>query len=563
MILSLHIENVAVIKSIDIDFTKGFSVFTGETGAGKSVIIDCIALLLGSRFDKTLLRRGEEKAAVGGLFGNLGKAAIEELADNGISIDDDGSIHVLRTFTQDGHSAVKINGQSVSVTVLRNVMSSVMSILGQNESFALSDRASQMAILDAFAGNRERLAAYLSVYEEYTKKKRELSELKESLSEKERMIDIYKYQKNEIDALKLKIGEEEILEDRSNKLKNLEKITKHTSFVYKALKGGERANAIYILERTKASLEALSDIIEDASDLSEEITEIIDKINDIAEDVRSYSDGIEGNPAEFIDKIEGRLDAISRLKKKYGGSIEEIIEYKEKISKKLEMYENSDDIIEDLRNDLRLIENELTARANLLHESRIKFAKQLEEGVLESLEFLDMPRVKFSVRVKTNDEGGRLAFDRCGYDSVSFMISANAGLEEMPIDKIASGGELSRIMLSIKSVLSDSDGIGTVVYDEIDAGVSGKTARKIGIKLKHSAENSQVLCVTHSAQIASLANSHFLISKADADGSVRTSVALLDSEGRIEELSRILGGINVTDSQRMAAIDMLMGDEVF
>lgn len=560
MLLSLHIENIAVIKNIDIDFDNGFNALTGETGAGKSVIIDAINILLGGKIDRELIRHGENRACVDGIFGETDSTVLSALSSLGISPDEEGHILICRSFTSDGHSSIKVNGQSVNITALREICANLITVHGQNDSLALTSKTAHTEILDRYAKNENLLAEYSALYAQMLKARRELADFRKEKDEKDELVDILKYQIAEIEAVKPKIGEEEILEDRCKKLINVEKITKHTSFVYRALKGGEKANAIYILDRCISSLETLSDTIGEASALAEELSDIKYRIDDISERTNAFADGIDGNPTELIDKVQNRLASIAKIKKKYGPETEDVIRNLEEKKNRLVKLENYEEREADLRSDIDEIGRKLTQCAKLLHDRRILAGKELEKQVCESLAFLDMPRVTFVCDISRLTHDGSPSFDKYGYDSVNFLISANSGQAPLPLDKIASGGELARIMLSLKSVLADSYGIGTVIYDEIDAGVSGKTARKIGLKLKMSAEKSQVICITHSAQIASLADAHLLIFKEDSGTETATHVKRLDNEGRIDELSRILGGINVTDAQRMAAIDMLVWD---
>ncbi|MDY3846142.1 MAG: DNA repair protein RecN [Eubacteriales bacterium] len=562
MLLSLHIENIAVIKNINIDFPVGFSALTGETGAGKSIIIDSINLLMGAKADRSLIRDGERRACVAGLFGEFSETVTRRITALGLTPDEEGKLLVYRAFDADGHSVIKINGQAVGISVLRDTAKLLIAVQGQNESQSLVSKNTHTELLDRYAHNEELLSEYSLHYSTLLSQRKQLSDMDKEAEEKDSLIDILKFQISEIENVKPKEGEEELLNSRLSKLINIEKIAKQSSFVYRALKGGEKANAIYIIDRCIASLETLSDIIPDSSELAEALSDCRQKLDDVAEDVHGYTDGIEGDPTQLIDKIQSRLESLSRLKRKYGDTATDILAFHAKAKEKLSMLQHSDERRQDLLSEIAETEKYLVDCAKRLSESRKKAAKQLEEKVCESLAFLDMPKVSFIASVTPRGNADGLTFDRYGADDVNFLISANAGMMPMPLDKIASGGELSRIMLSVKNVMAESDEIPTVIYDEIDAGVSGKTARKIGIMLKKCAAASQVICVTHSAQIASLANTHFLISKSNDDDIASTAVTELDRSGRIDELSRIIGGISVTDSQRMAAIDMMLGSDV-
>ena len=561
MLLSLHIENIAVIKNADIDFPVGFCALTGETGAGKSIIIDSINLLMGAKADRGLIRNGERRACVCGLFGDIEESVMQKITAIGVSADEEGKILVYRAFDADGHSVIKVNGQAVGISVLRDLTKLLIAVHGQSESQSLTAKNMHTELLDRYSHNEQLLSEYSGYYSTLLAQRKRLADMDKENEEKDRLVDILKFQIGEIETVKPKEGEEELLEDRLSKLVNIEKIAKQTSFVFRALKGGEKANATYILDRCIASLESLSDIIPDTDELAQELADCRQRIDDVAQSVRGYTDGIEGDPTQLIDKIQTRLESLSRLKKKYGNTITDIIDFHAKAKEKLSLLQHSAERREDLLSEIGETEEHLIDCAKKLTASRKKAARELEEKVCDSLTFLDMPKVRFIASVMPRGSADDLKFDRYGTDDVNFLISANVGMTPMPLDKIASGGELSRIMLSIKSVMAESDGISTVIYDEIDAGVSGKTARKIGIMMKECAKNSQIICVTHSAQIASLADTHFLISKSNDDDIAHTVVTQLDRSGRIDELSRIIGGINVTDSQRMAAIDMMLGSD--
>ena len=378
--------------------------------------------------------------------------------------------------------------------------------------------------------------------------------------EGERIKEILEYQIKDIDSVGLHPGEEEELVEKKVKIKNSEKITKNSEFAFKALKGSERGSVSYLLDRSISALTQLSDVVPQYSEYSEKLRDMLYQVDDIAEEVYAVIADIDEDPTGTLNEIESRLDKISKLKRKYGLTVEEVLAFREKAYSEYQSLENSDELIKELSAKEKKAYNEALVLAEELHGIRSKAAVELEGNLKETLEFLDMPKVVFFASLKESYSAGEKLLNKDGSDTVEFYISANRGAEPQPLAKIASGGEMSRIMLALKSVIADKDGVPTVIYDEIDAGVSGKTARKIGIKMKSLSENTQLFCVTHSAQIASLADSHFLISKSDVNGSTETSVRLLDREGRINELSRILGGIDVTDSQRAAAIDML--DEI-
>lgn len=549
MLQSLHVENIAIIKSLDIDFENGFSVLSGETGAGKSIIIDSVNILLGNRVSRELIRTGEEKALVSAVFSDLGEEACRLLEEYGFDADD--SIMLQRTLTKDGKSVVKLNGRTVTQTIQRDVCRLLVNIHGQNENQRLMSKSAQLNILDAFAENKELLSKYSEAYKQLTEAKARLDELNSNQAEKMRMRDIYAFQLEEINSVRLKAGEEDGLESERIRLGSIEKISEKVSLVYRALYAGEKGSAVYLLERSAAALDKISDVLPEVKALSQRLNDCKYEIEDIALTVREYAADAE-NPTEQLNKIESRLDAINKLKRKYGNTVEEILEFRDKTAGLLDEIDNCDDIKEDISNEIKRIGKIAVSLAEEIHERRVSAAKKITTGVMENLAFLDMPKVKFTIAV---NGGTKLRGDGC--DEVDFLIATNSGEPLMQLEKIASGGELSRIMLALKCVLSDKDGVGTVIYDEVDAGISGKTSRKVGIKLKEISKFMQIISVTHSAQIASLADNHYLISKNDVGGRTESGVVLLDDDGRVSEIARILGGINVTESQMTAAKEMI------
>ena len=557
MLLSLRIENVAVIKRVDLDFTEGFMVLTGETGAGKSIILDSIGLLLGDKADRELIRRGESQATVAGLFGEISEDGKRDLADAGLSVDDDGRILIQRTVTSDGRSNVKINGRTVNLTVLRAVTRSLVSIHGQSDTGALLEPAHHIELIDTYAEAGERLTEYRALFNELEAVRHDIDDIKRKEAERERLKEILAYQIADIDALDLHDGEEEELVDRKVKIKNGEKISKNCEFAYKALKGSEKGSVCHLLSRTVAALNQISGVIPELSECAERLTDAMYQAEDVAETVLSQLDSLDGNPEAQLNEIEDRLDKISKLKRKYGFTVADILAFRDNARAELDTLENSEELLSTLTKREEELYRTALAIAEELHGVRVNAAKELEVLVKETLEFLDMPKVVFFASIKTENDGERKLLNRNGIDTIEFFISANRGADAQPLNKVASGGELARVMLALKSIIADKDGVSTLIFDEIDTGVSGKTARKIGIKMRELSRGAQVLTVTHSAQIASLGDIHFLISKSDVNGVTETAVTPLDYEGRVNELSRILGGINVTRSQREAAIDML------
>lgn len=563
MLRSLHIENIAVIKSVDIDFADGFSAFTGETGAGKSVVIGCINLILGKKADKELIRRGESTAEVHAFFDNITSSTAEALAGVGVDVGESRELSISRTITADeGRSRIKVNGRSVGISQLREIGSLLVSIHGQNDTRILSDESNHITVLDNYAGISNELSEYRKIYSQLLEVNAALEELDTDDFAKRREAEMLSYQIKEIESHKLKVGEEEKLAEKRDILRSAERIKKQAGFAYRALLGNEKANASYIIERAAASMALLSDIISDAEEISKQLYDCKYAIDDLAERSLAVCSEIEGDPVVELDRVESRLDAIDKLKKKYGGSIERILEFYEDAKLRLSKIEGADD--ERIR--LNEIKKELISQAYTVAERisgiREEVAARLSQSVTEVIGFLDMPKTKFYVSLSKPSGMNDASFDSNGFNKISFMIAPNAGDDYMPMAKIASGGELARIMLALKSVITNGDGVNTVIFDEIDSGVSGKTSRKIGMKLKELAGESQIICVTHSAQIASVADSHFLISKFERDKRTESEIIELGYEERVAEIARILGGINITDAQRRAAVDMLSGNDI-
>ncbi|MBQ8690182.1 MAG: DNA repair protein RecN [Clostridia bacterium] len=563
MLQSLHIENIAVIKKADIDFSSGFTALTGETGAGKSIIIDGISLLLGAKADRELVRTGEDSAMVSGFFTNLTDESRKSLEDAGVYPDEDGNILIQRSVFSDGRSQIKVNGRSVTLSVLRSVMPSLVAIHGQSDTTAITDSQKQLELIDIYAINAPLLAEYSQKYAALTEIRRRKEEVAKLQNERERLVEILQYQIKDIDSLSLHDGEEEELIDKKIKIKNSEKISKNAGFVFKALKGSEKGSISFLLDRSISALEQISDVVPVFAEYAETLRDMLYRVEDIGEEVYAVISDMESDPTEALNKIESRLDKISKLKRKYGLTVADVLAFRDKARAELDTLENSDELLKKLEKQEAAAYTEALSVAEALHTRREQAAKEIEATVKGTLEFLDMPKVVFFASMTSDYESGRRVLYPTGYDRLDFYISANKGADAQPLSRIASGGELARIMLALKSAISDKDGIATVIYDEIDAGVSGKTARKIGIKMLELSASAQLLCVTHSAQIASLADTHLLIKKQEINSKTETSVTLLDRTGRISELSRILGGIDVTESQRKAAEDMLNERELY
>ncbi len=562
MLQTLHIENVAVIKEADIDFDRGFSVLSGQTGAGKSILIDSINFLLGAHIGKELLRTGANSASVRALFTDIDGATAEKLTACGVPPDENRELLLERTINKEGRSSAKANCRPVTLSLLKAAGRLLVNIHGQNETHTLTERENHLSILDRFAESASCLEAYGEKYRELCELRKLIRSISESEGERLREIEMLRYQVTDIESYALKEGEEEKLRELKLRLKNSERINKQASFAYRALKGGEKANALYILERSVASVRTLSDVIPEADEIADRLEECHASIEDAAERIYAFYDG-EEDGTRRLNAIEGRLDAIEKLRRKYGNTVSDILAFCQKAKERLGALDDADGTLSEYKAREEALRVECEGLAKELHDRRLAASARLQDGVLSVLSFLDMPKVRFEVSAKTAHEDGNPVLRRDGFDEVEFLLAANPGEPLLPLSSIASGGELARIMLAIKSVIADKDGVGTVIYDEIDSGVSGKTARKIGISLLRSARGVQVLCVTHSAQIASLANTHYLIAKEEKDGRAETSVSPLDEEGRINELSRILGGIEVTEAQRAAARELYTERSVY
>lgn len=556
MLSSLHIENIAVIKNADIDFSKGFHVLTGETGAGKSILIDSINLILGSKPHKDIIRSGEKNALVCAMFTDVDPNLF---ADCEIKPDDDGCMYVSRVIDIDGKNVTKINGRTVPVSLQKQIIPQLINIHGQNDNRILFSTQSHMEYLDSYAMVSELLKEYADAYSKCEEIKKKIQSLKRDDKEKQRTLELLKYQVNEIDEAKLKKGEEEALNTRKEKVKNSEKIIKNSRLIVKALYRTDKTLSAYeLVKKSITALNAISDYVPKCDEYVEKLQNMTYDLEEIALSAAELSDGSYEDPEAEIDLIESRLDMISRLKRKYGSSVDEIIDYRDKASGQIKEIELSDVMIEDLKTELGKYYRDAQELSEKLTDIRKEAALKLEKQVVNELSYLEMPKVRFKVDIRPiyNAEG-KARLSKYGANEIEFLISANVGEELKPLNKIASGGELSRIMLALKNINS-YDGEGQcLIFDEIDTGVSGKTSQKIGIRLRELSRHHQVICVTHSAQIASEAHHQYLISKSEANGRVQTNVTLLDRQGRINELARIMGGVQITDKLLESAKEML------
>ena len=550
MLRSLHIENVAVIRRLDLDLENGFSVLTGETGAGKSIIIDSINLLLGNRVSREIIRTGEEGAAVSAVFEELSPKVCRTLSDMGFEIED-GSLMLRRSISRDGRSKTLLNGQVITQAMQRDVARMLVSIHGQSDSQKLLQKSAHGELLDAYANVETEKEAYRVLYREWRGVQKKLESAARDEGEKLRLIEMLKFQISDIDSMKLKEGEEEQLIKERDRLLNLERINRQVDQTYRCLRGGEKGGALDLIARAQNALRSLDGIVDGVGDLMERLESSYSEILDVAETVIAFGDDDREDPTARIDRIEARLEGISKLKRKYGSTVGEILAFRNRAAEELEETELSDEACLRLKQEAEALEKRAKAAAAELSARRKSAAKEVTSLVTESLIFLDMPKVRFDIRIDPAPLG------ESGGDDIEFLIATNPGEPLLPMIRIASGGELSRIMLALRSVINDRDGAATVIFDEVDTGGSGKTARKVGIKLMETASRAQVLCVTHSAQIASLAHHHYLISKSERDGRAETGVSLLSGDACVEEIARILGGINITDLQRDAARQML------
>lgn len=552
MLKSLSIDNIAVTRHLDVDFHEGYSVITGETGAGKSILIDCMGLLTGDRAGRDMIRTGETRASVCGVFDEL--TEVEPiLMGLGVEVDENGELEIRRILTADGKSTVRINRRTASLTTLREIGPYLIQIQTQSERHQLADRSAYLSMLDNYAGVD--LTAYSAAYSAWTAKNREIDILKNAMRERNMLSDILKYQIKEIDAVRLSAeDEEEKLLKLRVKCKNAERIQKYASLVSRVLRQNDKGNAAADqLEKAVNALEQLSDVLEDAPELVKQLEDYRYEIIDIAERVQAHlEDGEVENPEKQLTTIESRLYAIDRLKKKYGATIGEIKAFRAEAAKKLSDMESGDARLQDLEKERDILAEEAVRIAGSLHEQRRAAAEELTAHIVSDLVFLEMPKVRFAVSVQK-----QAALSPTGLDEVDFLLSVNPGETMQSLANVASGGELSRVMLALKSSVSDKTAAGTLVFDEIDTGVSGSTAERIGIMLDKLAHGTQVLAVTHSPQVAARADTHFCIRKTITDGRAESTITELSPEERVTELSRIIGGISVTEKQIAAAREML------
>ena len=547
MLSLLHIENIAVIECSDISFDRGFNILTGETGAGKSIVIDAISAILGERAYRDMIRTGASKAQVRAVFTDVPR--LSWFDENGVEYDQETIIQ--REIYLDGKNVCRVNGTLVTVSILRKLGIQLINIHGQHDSASLFDENNHLQFLDAFAGNEALREDYSVKYESVAKLRRQIDRMTMDEGEKLRRMEMLKHQIQEISKANLEIGEDEALEERRRLLQNAEKISDGIETAVECLYGGNDSDgAASLLSQAERELARIARFTDSFASLQERVTDLMYQVQDVAEEVRAARDDLSYS-AEELDRIEERLDVIHKLRRKYGVTCADILGYLEKAKKELDEIEFADDHLERLKKKLVAAEKTAWDAALSLRDNRKKTAEELSERILSELAQLDMPRVQFECVFTELELTGN------GADAVAFYMSANAGEALKPMSKVASGGELARIMLAMKNVLAEQDQVATLIFDEVDTGVSGRAAQKVAEKLRSVAKTKQVLCVTHLPQLAALANTHLLIAKSERDGRTYTTVTPLDLEGRKRELARIIGGANITATTLKSAEEML------
>ena len=549
MLSSLQIENVAVIQKANVHFEKGLNVLTGETGAGKSILIDSINAILGNRTSKDLVRTGAAKAVIRAAFEDVPPAVLDSLEKAGYERSE--ALLLSREITAEGKSACRINGMPATAAVLRELCGGLININGQHDSVGLLNPARHEGILDAYAQNSAEYQAYYAIYRELVGVKKTLDAMITDESEKQRRIDLLSYQVQEIDDAGLTAGEEQTLESRRKVLANASTIRDRIAQCYALLSGGDEApGAVDLLGEASNAVDAAAQLDGELSAGAGQLLDLYYTAKDVAADLIGRLDAYDTNDAE-LDEIEQRIDLIYKLRRKYGDTVEDILAFGERARKELEMIQSSQERVEHLQKEQRRLYTLAREKAEALTQTRLKAFDELNKRISGTLDFLNMPGVRMTLR----HSRGPLASH--GQDSIEFYISTNPGEAPKPLAKIASGGELSRITLAIKNAMTDKDAVPTVIYDEIDSGVSGKAASRIGEVLRQSAEGHQILCITHTAQIAALADCHLLIQKNITNERTYTEIHPLDENGRVEALARLISGDHVTELSLANAREML------
>ncbi|WP_302190587.1 DNA repair protein RecN [uncultured Ruminococcus sp.] len=556
MLTTLYIENIAVIEKTSIDFSQGLNVLTGETGAGKSIIIDSINAIMGQRTSKELVRTGAKTALVTAQFDDVNDTVKAKLAELGYNNEDDDTLILQRTISATGKSSCKINARPASVTVLKEVAKNLINIHGQHESYELFSPDTHIDYIDSFGELKNELEDYREKYKKYKALKKQLNEANSDESARLHEIDLLTYQTTELFNADVQPDEIEQLENERIILMNSEKIFTLLNDSRELLDGDERtAGGIEAVESAMNYIQRAASLNADYESISESITDVYYNLRDCIESISDAADSVESDP-QRLEEIDERLDLLNRLTRKYSCECNELPALAEKMQTRLEELLSYDKNRDQLEADYKESEYNARVSAQKLSSIRKKTAKVFSERVREEMSFLNMPNVQIVTQFENTD------FYEKGTDKVEFLISANPGEPPRPVAKIASGGELSRMMLAIKTVLASTEDIDTLIFDEVDTGISGSAAQKVGLKLREVSKSSQVLCVTHQAQLAALADAHYLISKQVEDGRTFTQVKLLDFDGRKHELARIIGGVNITDAALAHAESMLKESEI-
>lgn len=551
MLKTLVIENIAVIKKAQIEFTGGLNVLTGETGAGKSIVVDSINAILGERTSRELVRAGSDNAFVNAYFEDINDDVKLKLNEYDIPVEEDGTLLLSRKISAGGKSVCRVNGLPVTVGILKDIGTHLVNIHGQHDSQALLNPDFHYKFVDAYADCDELLAEYKESFKSFLNIRRQLKSLTSDADERDKQSEILDYQIKELRDADIKVGEWEELKHRKSVILNSQAILNALNTLLGAVNGDDENQGIQsVLSSSDKEITALLDADSQLKTIKEKLDSAEDLLESIKDLISDKMESLDFQPDE-LDKIEERLDILYTFSNKYGETEQDMLYYLADAERKRALFDNSEQDLERLNAEYDSSLEKTQSLALKLSEVRQKAAKKLGDEICSQLEFLDMPGVKFV----TQFSKGNLS--SVGVDKIEFLIRTNPGEEPKPLAKIASGGELSRIMLAIKSIIAKSDSIATLIFDEIDTGVSGKASRKIGLKLKEVGENAQVICVTHSAQIASAADSHFLIKKEYTDNAAFTQIMPLDFEGRKYELARIMGGLNVTESLLKSAEEML------
>ena len=549
MLSSLQIENVAVIQKAEVHFQPGLNVLTGETGAGKSILIDSINAILGNRTSKDLVRTGAAKAVIRAAFEQVPDAVLDSLEKAGYERSD--ALMLSREITAEGKSSCRINGMPATAAVLRELCGGLININGQHDSVGLLNPARHLGILDDYAQNGVQFQEYYALYRELVRIKRELDAMITDEAEKQRRIDLLSYQVQEIENAALTAGEEQTLESRRRVLANASTIRDRIAQCYALLSGGdEAAGAVDLLGEASNAASDAAQLDEALSGAASQLTDLYYTAKDVAADLVGRLDAYETNDAE-LDEIEQRLDLLYKLKRKYGDTVEDVIAFGQKAREELQNIQTSQERYDHLQAEKRRLYAQAREKAEALTQTRLRAFEELNKRISGTLDFLNMPGVRMTLR----HTRGPLASH--GQDGIEFYISTNPGEAPKPLAKIASGGELSRITLAIKNAMADKGAVPTVIYDEIDSGVSGKAASRIGEVLRQSAQGHQILCITHTAQIAALADCHLLIQKNVENDRTYTEIHPLDEEGRVDALAHIISGDHVTEHSRANAREML------